>query len=68
MLVITREIGEALIIGDDCKIVILGLDRGQVKIGIQAPKTTPVHREEVYKRIQHQKAIDAVCERPVPAP
>ena len=53
MLILTRNIGESLMIGDDIKITVLGNERGnQFQIGIEAPKDVPVHREEVYERIQ----------------
>jgi len=51
MLVLTREIGQKIIIGDCIKLVVLGVSRGQVKIGIEAPKEVSVHREEIYNKI-----------------
>lgn len=55
MLVLTRNVGEALRIGEEVTITILGTKDTQVKIGIDAPKDVNVHREEIYKRIQHEK-------------
>lgn len=55
MLVITRRINEAFLIGDDVKITVLGTEGRQVRIGIEAPKDVPVHRKEVYDRIQTEK-------------
>jgi carbon storage regulator len=52
MLVLSRRPDEALIIGDDIKITVLGISGNQVRIGISAPKEVSVHREEVYNRIQ----------------
>jgi carbon storage regulator len=52
MLVLSRRPDEALIIGDDIKITVLGISGNQVRIGITAPKEVSVHREEVYNRIQ----------------
>lgn len=56
MLILTRRIGEKLKIGDDIDIVILGVNGQQVRIGIAAPKDLEVHREEIYDRIQAEKA------------
>ena len=55
MLVLSRKVGETLYIGDGISVTIIGIKRHQVRIGIQAPKSVPVHREEVYERIKSQK-------------
>jgi len=55
MLILTRRVGEAVMIGDTVKIVILGVKGSQVRIGIAAPKDLPVHREEIYERIRAEK-------------
>ncbi len=55
MLVLARRIGERLKIGDDVTITILQIRGNQVSIGIQADKSIPVHREEIYRRIQEEK-------------
>ena len=52
MLSLKRNIEESIYIGDEVKIKILGIQDGQVKLGIEAPKEIPVHRKEVYDRIQ----------------
>ncbi len=59
MLILTRRIGETLIIGDDVNITVLGVKGNQVRLGINAPKDVSVHREEIYLRIQQEKEGDA---------
>lgn len=51
MLILTRRVGETVIIGDDISIKILGIRGNQVRLGIEAPKTIPVHRSETYDKI-----------------
>ena len=58
MLILTRRVGETLIIGDDVSITVLGVKGNQVRVGINAPKDVSVHREEIYERIQNEKTSD----------
>jgi carbon storage regulator len=55
MLILTRRVGESLIIGDDVVVNVLSVKGNQVRIGIDAPKHVSVHREEIYDRIQAEK-------------
>lgn len=52
MLILTRKIGESLLIGDNVEITVLSIRGGQVKLGVKAPKEISVHREEIYQRIK----------------
>lgn len=54
MLILTRRVGETLMIGDEVKVTVLGVKGNQVRIGVDAPKDVAVHREEIYQRIQRE--------------
>lgn len=55
MLILTRRVGETLMVGDDVSVTVLGVKGNQVRIGVNAPKEVSVHREEIYQRIQKEK-------------
>jgi carbon storage regulator len=66
MLILTRRVGETVMIGDDVTITVLGVKGNQVRVGINAPKTVAVHREEIYERIKREQHSEEVSEKPKP--
>jgi carbon storage regulator len=59
MLILTRRVGETLMVGDEVTVTVLGVKGNQVRIGVNAPKEVAVHREEIYQRIQREKQGDS---------
>ena len=62
MLILTRRINETLNIGDDVQVTVLGIKGNQVRIGINAPRDVPVHREEIYQRIKREERMSSSAE------
>lgn len=58
MLILTRKIGESIIIGDNIAVTILGVKGGQIKVGVNAPREVSVHREEIYEKIKEESNSD----------
>jgi carbon storage regulator len=58
MLILTRRVGESLIISDDMKVTVLGIKGNQIRIGVSAPQDVAVHREEIYNRILRERGQD----------
>lgn len=63
MLILTRRPGESLMIGDDVVVTVLSTYGNQVRIGVDAPKEVPVHREEIHERIQHKTSRSSATPR-----
>ncbi|MFM8312669.1 MAG: carbon storage regulator CsrA [Deltaproteobacteria bacterium] len=66
MLVLTRKLGESITIDDDIKIVVVQIKGGHVRLGIEAPRNTKIHREEIYIAIQEQNKLAAESQNPSP--
>jgi carbon storage regulator len=55
MLILTRRVGEAIMIGNDVTVTVLGVKGNQVRVGVNAPRDVAVHREEIFERIKHEE-------------
>jgi carbon storage regulator len=65
MLILTRRVGETLMIGDNISVTVLGVKGNQVRLGINAPKDVAVHREEIFERIRHEQLDPVTVEENV---
>lgn len=65
MLILTRRVGETLMIGDEVTVTVLGVKGNQVRIGVNAPKEVAVHREEIYDRIKREQDSNGAAGAPV---
>jgi carbon storage regulator len=68
MLILTRRVGETVMIGEEVTITVLGVKGNQVRVGINAPKSVAVHREEIYERIKRENEEVAAVRSQPPAP
>jgi len=71
MLVLTRKVGDVVTIGDDIKVVVVAINGKQVRIGIEADRSTAIHRGEIYQKIKQDAAahqIDSVLSTPIAPP
>ncbi|BCX80903.1 carbon storage regulator [Methylomarinovum caldicuralii] len=68
MLILTRRVGETLVIGDNITVTVLGVKGNQVRIGVNAPRDVAVHREEIYERIKREQGSEAVQQSPASEP
>jgi carbon storage regulator len=68
MLVLSRKVGETICIGDDIKVSIVAIERDKVRLGFEAPKSVPVHRQEVYDAIHNKGGVDAKDPKTATAP
>ena len=62
MLILTRRVGESVVIGDDVTVTVLGVKGNQVRIGVDAPREVSVHREEIFERIQQENENNEITQ------
>ena len=65
MLILTRRVGETLMIGDEVTVTVLGVKGNQVRIGVNAPRDIAVHREEIYERIKREQEEAGIATSPI---
>ena len=65
MLILTRRVGETVMIGNDITVTVLGVKGNQVRVGVNAPKEVAVHREEIYERIKREEQAGIPARRPI---
>jgi len=68
MLVLSRKVNQSIMVGDNVRVVVVAVDRDQVKLGIEAPREIAVHRSEIYEEIQRSNRSAAAAQPDVPAP
>ena len=68
MLILTRRVGETVMIGDNVTVTVLGVKGNQVRVGVNAPREIAVHREEIFERIKREKEAAAAESAPAEAP
>ncbi len=62
MLILTRKVGESIRIGEDIEILVTSIEQNKVRIGVRSPRHIPVHREELYRKIQEENRVAALME------
>ncbi len=67
MLILTRRVGEAVVIGEEVTVTVLGVKGNQVRIGVNAPKSVTVHRDEIYERIKNERDAERTAADPLSA-
>jgi carbon storage regulator len=68
MLILTRRVGETVVIGDEVQVTVLGVKGNQVRLGVNAPRDVSVHRQEIYDRIRKEQESAGAPDTPAPEP